>query len=43
MGNYGNEQALIEINNLPSERWKIRRIRTARDKEWIRNAVMSPN
>jgi hypothetical protein len=33
MGNYGNEQALIEINNLPSERWKIRRIRTARDKE----------
>lgn len=33
MGNFIDEQMLVEINNLPSERWKIRRIRTAYDRE----------
>lgn len=32
MGNFAHEDALIASNNLPSRRWKIRRIRTARDK-----------
>lgn len=33
MGNFANEQELIVQNNLPSRRWKIRRIRTAYDKK----------
>ncbi|MDU1891718.1 MAG: hypothetical protein E6767_13605 [Dysgonomonas sp.] len=33
MGNFANEQDLIIQNNLPSRRWKIRRIRTAYDKK----------
>lgn len=36
MGNYIDEQKLIFENNLPSERWKIRRIRTAHDKKLLR-------
>lgn len=36
MGNYVDEQTLIEINNLPSERWKVRRVHTAYDKELCR-------
>lgn len=33
MGNFANEQELVEQSNLPSRRWKIRRIRTAYDKK----------
>lgn len=33
MGNFANEQDLIVQNNLPTRRWKIRRIRTAYDKK----------
>lgn len=33
MGNYVDEQLLIETNNLSSKRWKVRRIRTARDRK----------
>lgn len=36
MGNFANEQELIAQNNLPSRRWKTRRIRTAKDKEMYR-------
>lgn len=36
MGNFANEQELIVQNNLPSRRWKTRRIHTARDKEILR-------
>lgn len=36
MGNYTDEQKLVFENNLPSERWKIRRIRTAHDKKLLR-------
>ncbi|HCO67029.1 MAG TPA: hypothetical protein DIT04_04615, partial [Dysgonomonas sp.] len=32
MGYSSNEKGLIEQNNLPGRRWKIRRIRTAYDK-----------
>lgn len=33
MGNFANEDELVMQNNLPSRRWKIRRIRTAYDKK----------
>ncbi|WP_165024331.1 hypothetical protein [Dysgonomonas sp. ZJ279] len=33
MGNFADEHTLIIQNNLPSRRWKIRRIRTAYDKK----------
>lgn len=33
MGNYRDGLLLIENSNLPSGRWKVRRIRTARDRE----------
>lgn len=33
MGNYADEDVLVAADNLPSRRWKTRRIRTARDKK----------
>jgi hypothetical protein len=33
MGNFANELQLVLQNNLPSRRWKVRRIRTAYDKK----------